>query len=746
MSFEAAEVLDQMTLEEKASLVSGSDFWHTTGVERLGVPAIMCSDGPHGLRAQTEDADHGGLGGSLPATCFPTASAIASSWDVDLVREVGAALGAEARACDVSVVLGPGVNIKRSPLCGRNFEYFSEDPFLSGELGVAMVQGIQSRGVGASVKHFAANNQEADRLRVSAEVDERTLREIYLPAFEQIVKRTDPWTVMCAYNRVNGTHASEHRWLLTQLLRDEWEWDGVVVSDWGACHDRVAALRAGLDWEMPPDLPRSPRAVVEAVTNGDLDVETLDRSVLRMLALIRKSSDVLETTDTFDQGDHHHLARKAAAESIVLLKNDHGLLPLADGTIAVIGAFARQPRIQGAGSSQVNPTRVDTVLDEVVSTFGEERVLFAPGFGLDDVTADATLRAEAVEVARRADTVVCFLGLPGSYESEGFDRSHMDLPSNQLPLLEAVVEANPRVAVVLVNGSTVTTSGWDETVPAIVEAWLGGQAAGSAIVDVLTGAVNPSGRLAESIPIRLEDNSATLNFPGDSGHVRYGEGIFVGYRGHDRLDQPVSFPFGYGLSYTTFELSDLKVTTSGSVEDGDLAVEVEVSVSNVGDRAGAEVVQVYVADVESTVARPVRELKGFTKVRLDPGETKPAGVTLDQRAFSYWSEAHGRWVVEAGDFAIEVGANSRNLPLATTIDIAAPSLHGPLTVWSTLAEWLDDPKGAELIESLLGSSPVLADPEAVKVIGSMPMQTLAGFPGFGLDRGRLEQAIESQTN
>ncbi len=736
-------LLSRMTIEEKAGFLSGSDFWHTASVERLGIPAIMCSDGPHGLRAQLDEADHVGLAVSVPATCFPTASALASSWNLDLVREVGRALGVEAKSWGVSVVLGPGVNIKRSPLCGRNFEYFSEDPFLSGELGAAMVEGVQTQGVGASVKHYAANNQEGDRLRVSAEVDERTLREVYLAAFERVVKTANPWTVMCAYNRVNGIHASEHRWLLTEVLRDEWGWDGVVVSDWGAVHDRVASLYAGLDWEMPPDLQRSPQAIVQALDSGGLDEATVDLSVRRMLNLVERALRGAAHEATFDEGAHHLLARRGAAESIVLLKNDGDTLPLGEGTVGVVGEFARTPRFQGAGSSQVNPTRVDIPLDELRELIGGERVGFAAGYGIEDTSIDQILQAEAVELAGEVDVVICFLGLPGSYESEGFDRTHLELPENQIAVLEAVLAANSNVAVVLVNGGVVRLSGWIDTVPAVLECWLGGQASGGAIADVLTGHVNPSGRLAETIPVRLEDNPSFLNFPGDSGHVRYGEGLFVGYRAYDIQARQVTFPFGHGLSYTTFELSDLAVALSGSAADGDLSVEVEVSVTNTGPLSGAEVVQVYVGDDESSVARPPRELKAFTKVMLEPGATTRVTLHLDQRSFSFWSERLRAWAVEHGDFTIFVGHSSRVLPLTQTVRIAAPSLLPALTGWSTLHEWQADPIGSELLDGAIPDTSILRDEEMIDVIGTMPMSTLAAFPGLGLDHDALARLIET---
>lgn len=743
MALDIDYLLTELTLEEKASLTSGSSFWYTTPVERLGIPRIMVSDGPHGLRTQPGEGDHVGLSGSIPATCFPTASAIASAWNPDLLRRVGRALAQEARACNLSVILGPGINMKRSPLCGRNFEYFSEDPYLAGELAVGIVNGIQSRGVGTSVKHYAANNQETDRLRVDAQVDERTLREIYLPAFERVVEAEQPWTVMCSYNKVNGRSASENAWLLDTVLREEFGFQGLVVSDWGAVYHRVPALLAGTDLEMPPALGRSPQQVVVAVRSGLVPTELLDARVRTVLELVAKGMPVLDLDESFDADTHHALAREAAAESVVLLKND-GLLPLAaDAKIAVVGEFARTPRFQGAGSSQVNPTRVDILLDELRAAYGD--VPFAAGYGIDKTENDDHLRAEAELVAGSVDTVVMVLGLPGADESEGFDRTHMYLPANQLAALAAVAAVNPDVVVVLVNGSTVVLGDVIPHAKALVEAWLGGQAAGGGIADVLTGAVNPSGRLAETIPHRLEDNTSYLNFPGDPGVVGYGEGIFIGYRGYDKSHTDVAFPFGFGLSYTSFDLSDLTVTTASSVEAGDLSATVTVTVTNTGDRDGAEVVQVYVQDAESTVTRPVRELKGFTKVSLAPGASQTVSIELSQRSFSFWSSQHGRWAVEAGTFVIAVGPNSRELPLTEAITIEAPRLAAPLSRDSTLLEWMADPTGRRLIErEVAGGQPatVLAD-EQINVIGNMPMSTLANFGGMSLEHSALDRVADT---
>ncbi|MEO8094332.1 MAG: glycoside hydrolase family 3 C-terminal domain-containing protein, partial [Pseudolysinimonas sp.] len=544
--------MTDLTLEEKAALVVGADFWSTVGVERAGIPSIGLTDGPHGVRKQRGGADHLGLGDSVPATCFPPAAGLASSWNPALLYRVGAALADEARAEGVGVLLGPGVNIKRSPLCGRNFEYFSEDPLLAGELGASWVEGIQARGVGASLKHFAANNQETNRMTVSAEVDERTLREIYLPAFERIVTGEQPWTVMCSYNRINGVSAAENHWLLTEVLRDEWGFEGVVVSDWGAVEHRVAALEAGLDLDMPGPQAGASAEIVAAVRSGALAESVLDAAVARITNLARKATapapqDAALGGATpaagFSVGAHHALAREAAAESIVLLRNEADLLPLATAqAIGVIGEFARTPRFQGAGSSQVNPTRIDSALDAISAIAPVE---FAPGYSFDRHAEAGQLIAEAVGVARRSETVLLFVGLPARDESEGYDRAHLDLPESHTRLIAAVAAANPRTVVILTNGGVVSLEPWHDSVPAILEAWLLGQAGGSAIADVVFGNVEPSGRLAESIPMRLQDTPSYLNFPGDDDVVRYGEGVYVGYRYYETIDLPVRYPFGF---------------------------------------------------------------------------------------------------------------------------------------------------------------------------------------------------------
>ncbi|QDP94676.1 beta-glucosidase [Microlunatus elymi] len=747
MALDVDSVLADLTLEEKAALSIGSDMWHTAAVERLGLESIMVSDGPHGLRAQFEHGDHVGIGDSVPATCFPTASALASSWNPELLYEVGQALARECLHWGVSVLLGPGVNMKRSPLCGRNFEYFSEDPYQAGVLAGAMVRGVQSLGIGTSLKHFAVNNQETDRMRVSAEVDERTLREIYLPAFERVVTEAKPWTVMCSYNKINNVYASQDHWLLTELLRQEWGFDGLVVSDWGAVHDRVAALRAGLDLEMPPKIGYSDTAVVEAVRSGELDESVLEDTVRRLLDLVDRTRPAREDQQGFDADEHHRLARRAAAESAVLLKNDDQLLPLAADSkinILVVGEFAWQPRFQGAGSSQVNPTRIDLPLEELRTLAGPEVVInFVPGYGLEDGGDDATLQDEAIAAAAEADVVLAFLGLPAAAESEGFDRTDIDLPASQRDLLAALAGANSRIAVLLANGAAVSVSDWQQHATAILECWLGGQAAGGAVADLIFGRANPSGKLAETIPDRLQDNPSYLNFPGGQGIVRYGEGVFIGYRGYDKAELEVAYPFGHGLSYTSFAVSDLDVTVGGSVADGDLEVVARATVRNTGDRDGAEVVQLYVADPASTVPRPMRELKGFAKINLAPGESGEVEFRLEQRAFAFWSERLHRWAVEAGDFEIAVGSSSRELTQKQTITLDAPSIDGPLGSESTLDEWLSDARGRGLLEADPKVGPILQqlDGPMRQMIGQMPMSTLAGFGMFGVGLADLDRAV-----
>ncbi|HEY0217545.1 MAG TPA: glycoside hydrolase family 3 C-terminal domain-containing protein [Cellulomonas sp.] len=716
----------EMTVEEAASLTSGASFWRTEAVPRLGIASYMLTDGPHGLRKQAGATDHLGVAVAEPATCFPPAAGLGSTWNPELLTEVGVALGVESSAHQVSVLLGPGANIKRSPLCGRNFEYLSEDPVLSGDLAAALIRGIQSRGVAASLKHFAVNNQESDRMRIDAVVDERALREIYLASFERAVTQGDPWTVMCSYNKVNGTFASQNRWLLTEVLRDAWGFDGLVVSDWGAVNDRVAALEAGLDLDMPSNGGVSDAAVAEAVRTGRVDRAVLDRAVDRVVQLGERTASSAAGGPAADLDAHHALARRAAHESAVLLKNTDGLLPLdpgATGRVLVLGQFAVDPRYQGAGSSQVNPTRVDGALDALRELAGADLVVdFADGYrtGLaaDDPEA-VRLRDEAVAAVEGADAVVLFLGLPASDESEGYDRTDLDLPAAQVRLLEAVAAVHDRVVVTLSNGGVVSTAPWEEHAGAVLELWLGGQAGGSAAADLLLGLAEPSGRLAETVPVLLEHGPSFDSFPGELSQVRYGEGMFVGYRGFDARRTPVQHAFGHGLSYTTFAHGDAEVRVTGPS-----SATVRVTVTNTGTRAGSEVVQVYVRDVASTLQRPVRELKAFRKVRLQPGETVTVELELDRRAFAYWHPQAADWVVEGGTFVVEVGASSRDLRSAVEIDLDGDPLRTRISEWTTLAELMAHPVGGPVLDRVVDGGGVGL---AVRLLGETSMITPEGM-------------------
>lgn len=695
----------ELTLEEKASLTSGASFWYTKPIERAGVPAIMVTDGPHGLRKQREGGDHLGIGDSVPATCFPPAVGLGSSWDVDLVHRVGEALGTETSIENVAVLLGPGINIKRSPLCGRNFEYLSEDPIVSGVLGAAMVKGIQSKGVGTSLKHFAANNQEHDRMRASSDIDPRPLREIYLRGFERVVEDAQPWTVMCSYNRINGVYASEDPWLLTQVLRDEWGFEGLVVSDWGAVNERVPGLAAGMDLEMPSSNGVTDAQIVAAVQDGSLAEQVVDAAAGRVLDLVRKATEGAGAVEgPLDIDAHHTLAREAAGRSIVLLKNSlagepaEPLLPLAkDAKIAVIGEFAEEPRYQGAGSSMISPTRLDNALD-AIRALATGDVAYARGFSnAIEVSAQESqaLRDEAAAAASVADVAVVFLGLPARLESEGYDRDDIDLPAGQLELLDAVLAANPNTVVVLSNGGVVALP-FAERVPAILEAWLLGQAGGGATADVLFGEVNPSAKLTETIPLRLEDTPAYLDFPGEFSHVRYGEGLFVGYRWYDVRRMAVAFPFGHGLSYTTFAYGDASAAVNA---DGD--VEVTVAVTNTGDRAGREVVQVYTGLPGGTVQRPLRELKAFASVALEPGETRDVTLTARRRDLAYWDIRVDRWLVEGGSYTVEVAASSRDIRSRVSVEVAGDDFTLPLSRTSSIGEVMAHPIAGPVVQAAI---------------------------------------------
>ena len=677
------KLVNELTLEEKASLCSGADFWHTKAIDRLNIPAAMVSDGPHGIRKQESLADHMGVAESIKAIGFPTASAMACSFDRDLLHKVGDALGEECVAEDLAVLLGPGINMKRSPICGRNFEYYSEDPVVAGELGAAFVNGVQEHGVGTSLKHFAANNQEWRRMSISAEIDERTLREIYLAAFETVVKKAQPWTIMCSYNRINGVYSCENDWLLNKVLRDEWGFEGLVMTDWGAMDERVPSLKAGLDLEMPDCHGETDKLIVKAVQSGELEEPVLDTAVERILTMVDKYLTARKGIDPasmvhplpssvergYDVAAHHALARTTAEQSAVLLKNED-ILPLQkDKKIAFIGEFAKVPRIQGGGSSHINNTSVESALDAA-----GDSVSYAQGFHIDEETTDETLLQEAITLAKESDVAVIFAGLPDSFESEGFDRTHLNMPANQNELIARISEVQPNVVVVLHSGSPIAMP-WLDKVAGVLQMYLAGQASGGAAVNLLFGDATPCGKLAETFPLHLEDNPSYLNFPGNREKVCYQEGVFIGYRYYDKKKMDVLFPFGYGLSYTDFTYSNMKVTVNGkNATDVDVIKEtdeivVSADITNTGNCDGAEIVQLYIKNPVVYEIRPEKELRDFAKVFLKAGETKTVTFTLNARAFSYYETRIHDWYAESGDYEILLASSSRDIRLQDTVSI-----------------------------------------------------------------------------
>lgn len=677
------KLVNELTLEEKASLCSGADFWHTKAIDRLNIPAAMVSDGPHGIRKQESLADHMGVAESIKAIGFPTASAMACSFDRDLLHKVGDALGEECVAEDLAVLLGPGINMKRSPICGRNFEYYSEDPVVAGELGAAFVNGVQEHGVGTSLKHFAANNQEWRRMSISAEIDERTLREIYLAAFETVVKKAQPWTIMCSYNRINGVYSCENDWLLNKVLRDEWGFEGLVMTDWGAMDERVPSLKAGLDLEMPDCHGETDKLIVKAVQSGELEEPVLDTAVERILTMVDKYLTARKGIDPasmvhplpssvergYDVAAHHALARTTAEQSAVLLKNED-ILPLQkDKKIAFIGEFAKVPRIQGGGSSHINNTSVESALDAA-----GDSVSYAQGFHIDEETTDETLLQEAITLAKESDVAVIFAGLPDSFESEGFDRTHLNMPANQNELIARISEVQPNVVVVLHSGSPIAMP-WLDKVAGVLQMYLAGQASGGAAVNLLFGDATPCGKLAETFPLHLEDNPSYLNFPGNREKVCYQEGVFIGYRYYDKKKMDVLFPFGYGLSYTDFTYSNMKVTVNGkNAADVDVIKEtdeivVSADITNTGNCDGAEIVQLYIKNPVVYEIRPEKELRDFAKVFLKAGETKTVTFTLNARAFSYYETRIHDWYAESGDYEILLASSSRDIRLQYTVSI-----------------------------------------------------------------------------
>ena len=736
-----------MTLEEKAGMCSGLDFWHLKEVEHLGIPKVMVSDGPHGLRKQDEKGDHLGINDSIKAVCFPPAVLSACSFDRGLMEEMGKAIGREAQANDVSVVLGPAVNIKRSPLCGRNFEYYSEDPYLAGEIAAAFVKGVQSQHVGTSIKHFAANNQEYRRMSSSSEVDERTLREIYFPAFETAVKKAQPYTFMCSYNQINGTFASENKWLLTDVLRGEWGFKGYVMSDWGAVNDRVKGLEAGLELEMPASGGDNDAMIVKAVKDGALEEKILDQAVERILRIIFEYADHRKPQEFTMEKDHEE-AQHIAEESMVLLKNENHILPLKTSEkAAFIGGFARNPRFQGGGSSHINCFKTTNVLDSVPC---DAQVVYAEGFPADRDFYDKALADEAVKAAAEADKAVIFAGLPESFESEGYDRSHMRLPECQNRLITEILKVQPNTVIVLHNGNgSPVEMPWLGEIKGLLETYLGGQAGGAAAANILYGKINPSGKLAETMPLKLSDNPSYLNFGGGE-KVEYREGIFVGYRYYDTKEMDVAFPFGYGLSYTTFAYSNLKLSMENPTEKD--TVMVSADVTNTGKSAGKEVVQLYIRDLTGSAIRPEKELKGFEKVFLEPGETKTVTMELNKRSFAWYNTELHDWFAASGDYEILVGASSRDIRLTETLHLNS-SQRLPMHVHmnTTLGDLLRNPETAEAAKKLIqkylsgeagseAASEAVSEEMTMAMTDSMPLRALMGFAG--VSRKELDSVIE----
>lgn len=732
-------VLSQMTVEEKAALCCGKDFWHLNGIERFGVPSVMVTDGPCGLRKQADAADHLGLNASVTAVSFPTGSCVASSYDDELMNALGVTLAEECQAEDVAVILGPALNIKRSPLCGRNFEYMSEDPYLSGKLSASYIRGVQSKNVGTSPKHFAANNQETRRMSISSNVDERTFREIYLPGFETVVKESDPWTIMCCYNKINGVYGANNKYLLTDILRDEWGFNGYVMTDWGAIKDRVEGLKAGTDLEMPGTGPANVQRIIKAIESGALTMEELDKAAGRILDITMRYVENRQPDTKFDYERDHEFARNAAAESMVLLKNE-GVLPLKkDQKIAFIGKYAEAPRFQGGGSSHVNSYKVTGAV-EAAKDFN---VTYAQGYITEKDETQPELLAEAVETAKNAEAAVIFIGLPDILESEGFDRKNLDLPACQIEVINEVAKVQKNIAVVVHCGGNIVMP-WIDKVDAVLYAYLGGEAVGLAECDLLFGDKNPSGKLAETFPLRLEDNPSYLNFPGSMTDVDYAEGIYVGYRYYDKKKMDVLFPFGFGLSYTSFEYSDIKVSAN-EINDTD-SLTVTAKIKNTGSVFGKEVVQLYVRNGETDIGRPIRELKGYAKVALNPGEEKEVSFTLDKRSFAYYNVEAKDWVAPTGVYGIEIGKSSREIVLSADVKVNCTTvIKRTYTLDSLMGEVMADPKAMQVFMQMAAASPFgsmvggMASGEAspemlgmdvMAMIRDMPLRTLFGFVGL----------------
>lgn len=749
------ELISKMTLEEKASLCSGADFWHTKTVDRLGIPAVMVSDGPHGLRKQDDKGDHLGVNDSIKAVCFPAGCATAASFNKELIYKMGQALGNECQAEGVSVILGPAMNIKRSPICGRNFEYYSEDPLVTSEMAGALIEGVQSQNIGTSAKHFFANNQETRRMTASSNLDERTQREIYLAAFEGAVKKAKPWTVMSSYNRINGIHATESKEHLTDILRDEWGFDGFVVSDWGAVFNRVEELKAGLELEMPSSNGENDKKIVAAVQSGALDEKVLDRAVERILTIVYKFEDNKNPDAVWDLDADHELSREIAHETIVLLKNEDNILPLSsDKKVAFIGKYAKHPRYQGGGSSHINSKKITSAVDAVAEY---AQISYAQGFNDDVDVIDEKLISEAVDVAKACDIAVVFAGLPDSFESEGFDREHMCIPNCQNELIDKICEVQENVIVVLHNGSPVQMP-WIGKVKGVLEAYLSGEACGGAVADILYGKVNPSAKLPESFPYKLEDNSSYLSYLGEGNEVYYTEGVFVGYRYYDKKKMDVLFPFGFGLSYTEFEYSNL-VLDKTSMKDTD-TLKVSVDIKNTGNMAGKEIVQLYVNDVVSKVIRPINELRAFDKVYLEPGQTKTVSFELSKRAFAYYNTQIKDWHVESGEFLIRIGKSSRDIVCEASVNVES-TVRIPVTYTldTPVCDIKEDPAAYELAKPFImvdtitnASGDDSAAAEAISkemleaMINFMPLRGMINFSDGKVTLQMLEDLVERLNN
>ena len=731
------ELVSKMTLQEKASLLSGADFWHTKAVDRLGLRAFMMCDGPNGLRKQEGETDHLGVHSSISTVCYPTASSVASGFDTDMAKELGERLGDECVREDVAMLLGPGINMKRSPVCGRNFEYYSEDPYLAGSIAAAYVKGVQSKGVCACPKHFAANNQEYRRMSGSSQVDERTLHEIYLPAFEKVVKEARPKSIMCSYNQLNGTYLSENKYMLTDVLRDRWGFDGFVVTDWGAVKGPEAGVEAGLDLAMPGGSDDHEKTIIAAVEEGRLEESKVDKAVTHILNSLlwsdeAREKDAAPSTDATRKADYE-FARKLSEESAVLLKNERRTLPIRPDTkVLFVGEFARKPRYQGSGSSHINSAFVSNALDAAAG----KDISFAQGYDIKDAGRNLALREEAVEAAAKADVIVIFAGLPDSYESEGFDRKDINLPPEQDKLIVELAMLGKKTVVVMHNGAPVAMP-WIEKVDAVLDMQLGGDGVGEAAVRLLWGEVNPSGKLAETYPLRLSDNPSYLNFPGEKGCPVYAEGIYIGYRYYEKKRMQVLFPFGHGLSYTEYEYSNMKVSAD-KVTDKD-EVQVSVDVWNVGRYPGKEVVQLYVGSTGSKASRPLKELKGFAKVELNPGETKTVTFTLDGRSFAYYNTDIHDFYVESGEYSIMIGASSQDIRHTRTIEVEGTvELPLNITPYITFGELLDHPKGREIFGPYFdamggndtGAGDVMGEgaDEMMKAMAlEMPITAMVGF-------------------